>query len=246
MFQTPIHQNPEAFQAGECWEADHTCLDFFVRVQRGGKWTHDRPWLTCWMDRRSRRIVGWHIGFTPDSNAIRAAILNALHDEAVSDPRLRRDGQRQGLRVRSDRRTSCPASQHEQGRPRGVRAGMGGLLGQPGIEAHFNVPYNKDGKAASSGSCGPCTRRSTTPSFDSTGRSRSRFQTSTSADARPRDGPPDDRQGRREVRRVGRVVQPPRRSQHRRPVDSDGVTKISPAAFYESNLFRRSRLADPR
>lgn len=248
MFQTPIHQNPEAFQAGECWEADHTRLDFFVRVQRGGKWTHDRPWLTCWMDRRSRRIVGWHIGFNPDSNAIRAAILNALHDEAVSIPAYAvmdngKDfaSEAIGGLTKAQRRNMSKADREESERA------WGGLLGQLGIEAHFNVPYNKDGK-------GRVERlmRTVHQTFDNTFDSYRGSESIKVPDehvkqmlARVMDLPTIGKVGAKFAEWVEWYNH---RDDHNIEdlVDTDGVTKISPAAFYESNLFRRSRLADPK
>lgn len=247
-FATPIHQNPEAFQAGECWEADHTRLDFFVRVQRGGKWTFDRPWLTCWMDRRSRRIVGWHIGLNPDSEAIRAALLKAFRDEAVSIPAYAvmdngKDfaSEAIGGLTKAQRRNMSKADREQSERA------WGGLLGQLGIEAHFNVPYNKDGK-------GRVERlmRTVHQTFDNTFDS---YRGSESIKV------PDEH-----IKKIlSRVMELPtleratakfaewvewynHRDDHNIEdlTDQDGLTKISPAAFYKSNIFRRSRLADDK
>ena len=246
-FATPIHQNPDAFQAGECWEADHTRLDFFVRVQRGGKWTHDRPWLTCWMDRRSRRIVGWHIGLNPDSEAIRAALIRAFKDGmaipsyAVMDNGKDFASEAIGGLTKAQRRNMSKADREQAERA------WGGLLGQLGIEAHFNVPYNKDGK-------GRVERlmRTVHQTFDNTFDS---YRGSESIKV------PDEH-----IKKIlSRTMELPtleratakfaewvewynHRDEHNIEdlVDADGTTRISPAAFYEANIFRRSRLADDK
>jgi transposase InsO family protein len=247
-FQTPIHQDPDAFQAGECWEADHTELDFFIRVPQGGKWTHDRPWLTCWMDRRSRRIVGWHIGLTPDSEAIRAALLRAFRDESVSLPAYAvmdngKDfaSEAIGGLTKQQRRNLTKSEREESERA------WGGLLGQLGIEAHFNLPYNKDGK-------GRVERlmRTVHEDFDNTfhsyrGSDRVRVPEEhiKTVLANIMDLPTLDQV-------IAKFADWVRAYNHRDQhniedlLDTDGLTKISPAAFYESRLFRRSRLADPK
>jgi len=59
---------------GEMFCGDHRELDFFVKV--GGK--IQRPWLTAWMDLRSRLLVGWHLGLTPNSRTIALAFHHAV------------------------------------------------------------------------------------------------------------------------------------------------------------------------
>ena len=64
---------------GELWVGDHRELDVFVAGsdERGSKIF--RPWLTAWLDARSRACVGWHLALVPNSHtialALRAGIL---------------------------------------------------------------------------------------------------------------------------------------------------------------------------
>lgn len=66
---------------GEMWVGDHRELDVFVQgaVDAGGKLKVFRPWLTAWLDLRSRTCVGWHLDLVPNSHtialALRAGIL---------------------------------------------------------------------------------------------------------------------------------------------------------------------------
>lgn len=58
----------------EVYEIDHTRLDFIVVDEETGLEV-DRPWLTLVIDRFSRCIAGFYIGFEPPSHATVAAAL---------------------------------------------------------------------------------------------------------------------------------------------------------------------------
>lgn len=66
---------------GEMWVGDHREMDVFVQgaVDANGKKKVFRPWLTAWLDLRSRACVGWHVDLVPNSHtialALRAGIL---------------------------------------------------------------------------------------------------------------------------------------------------------------------------
>jgi putative transposase len=70
-----IHRDYLDLAVGEMWVGDHRVLDLFVTD--GGKTF--RPWLTAWMDLRSRTVVGWHLDWVPNAHtialALRAGIL---------------------------------------------------------------------------------------------------------------------------------------------------------------------------
>jgi putative transposase len=72
-----IERDSSALRSNEQWTADHHRLD--VMVLHNGK--HVRPWLTCFMDMRSRKIVGWLI-YAHDPNG--DVILAAFRDGCVS------------------------------------------------------------------------------------------------------------------------------------------------------------------
>ncbi len=66
-------------EPGKFYVTDHTQCDFWVEY----KGEQLRPWLTAVMDRRSRCVVGWHLGISPHQDAILAAFLMAFRDWAV-------------------------------------------------------------------------------------------------------------------------------------------------------------------
>lgn len=58
---------------------DHHIFDVFVKIPDGkGGWTYRRPWLTSWMDMRTRSLVGWCISFAPNSRTIAMALHHAI------------------------------------------------------------------------------------------------------------------------------------------------------------------------
>ena len=61
------------------WCGDHHIFDVFVKLPDGkGGWHFKRPWLTSWMDMRSRSFMGWCISFRPDSRTIAMALAHAI------------------------------------------------------------------------------------------------------------------------------------------------------------------------
>jgi len=68
-------------QPGERYVADHTPCDFWVDYK--GK--QIRPWLTAIEDERSRCIVGWYLGATPQSDSILAAMRMAFRNWAIPE-----------------------------------------------------------------------------------------------------------------------------------------------------------------
>ena len=57
------------------WVGDHHIFDVFVRAP-GGKIL--RPWLTAWMDMRSRSFMGWCISFQPNSDTIAYSLAHGI------------------------------------------------------------------------------------------------------------------------------------------------------------------------
>lgn len=146
--KAPLQQDPDAWAPGECWESDHCTLDFEVRVVRGDGWARTRPQLTTWFDRRTRRVMGWEISEQGNQGTIRQALLNALRDPDVSVPRIVWIDNGKDFMARSvggvtkqARRRATGAEQRE------IEATATGLLNMLGIEPHFAMPYNHDGKA---------------------------------------------------------------------------------------------------
>ena len=61
--------------AGDYWCADHHQLDVLIKGPNGRP---TAPWLTAWMDLRSRLFLGWVISFKPNSETVRLAFYRAV------------------------------------------------------------------------------------------------------------------------------------------------------------------------
>lgn len=146
-FSAPIQQDPEAWAAGQCWEGDHTELDFFCRVIRGGTWVADRPWLTAWLDRRSRRLMGWTISEGGNASTVRSALSMALADPEVSVPEVVWIDNGKDFAARSVGGQTKSQRRAKRTDPRSPEAVATGMLNMLGIEPHFAQPYNHNGKA---------------------------------------------------------------------------------------------------
>lgn len=67
--------------SNEMWCSDHHQLDVVIRLPDG---KHGRPWLTAWMDLRSRKIVGWRLfAHAPNTATILAAFRDAVGGHGV-------------------------------------------------------------------------------------------------------------------------------------------------------------------
>jgi putative transposase len=57
------------------WCGDHHIFDVFVKDFHGRP---RRPWVTAWMDMRTRSFMGWCISFKPNSGTIALALRHAI------------------------------------------------------------------------------------------------------------------------------------------------------------------------
>jgi len=76
-----IQTDPDSVEPGQVWVGDHS--EFNCKVFHRGKWS--RPWLTAWMDLRSRTIVGWHISFNPNQTTVLLAMKRAVEKYGPPD-----------------------------------------------------------------------------------------------------------------------------------------------------------------
>lgn len=85
--QAYTQRDYESISAGEVFVGDHHVFDLFINTGsvEKPKWT--RPWLTAWMDMRSRKLVGWTVNLSPCTDEIIAAFANATLDQAIGLPR---------------------------------------------------------------------------------------------------------------------------------------------------------------
>jgi len=74
-----ILRNYDEIPPNFMWCGDHHIFDVFVKLPDGkGGWSFKRPWLTSWLDMRSRSIMGWCISFAPNSRTIAMALSHAI------------------------------------------------------------------------------------------------------------------------------------------------------------------------
>ncbi len=65
-----VQTDPDSVEPGQVWVGDHHQFNCWVRYR--GRWV--RPWLTAWLDMRSRKLVGWHISASPNQTTIMLAM----------------------------------------------------------------------------------------------------------------------------------------------------------------------------
>lgn len=138
-------QDTEKFAAGRCWESDHTQMDMWVRYGD----LLIRPWLTVFKDWRTRRVVGFCLAPSPDSDTILAAFSHAIRDpanmggptEVVIDNGKDYDSYFWNGRTKSERRARILAKGYVD------TNWFQGLYGLMNIQVHFSLPYNPNGKS---------------------------------------------------------------------------------------------------
>jgi transposase InsO family protein len=138
-----IPQNPESWGAGELWIGDHKQLDMVCRWGKGVV----RPWLTTWMDWRTRKVVGWALSDNPNSTTILGALRHGLLEptnlggpaHVWIDNGRDYDAWLFHGQTKSQRQSKIKPNVDE-GR-------TAGILGKLQIEAHFARPYCPNGKA---------------------------------------------------------------------------------------------------
>ena len=85
--QTYTQRNMDLLPAGDTFVGDHHVFDLFVNTGTVEKPKWSRPWLTAWMDMRSRKLVGWTVNLSPCTDEIIAAFANAALDPSIGLPR---------------------------------------------------------------------------------------------------------------------------------------------------------------
>jgi putative transposase len=138
-----IQQPPEAWKAGELWIGDHKQLDLiclFGQVKL-------RPWLTTWMDWRTRRVTGWVLSDSPNSTTILGALRHGLMDPVNLggpgyvwiDNGKDYDAWVFHGQTKAERKKRIKPAVDE---PRST-----GIFNALKIEAHFSTPFNPNGKS---------------------------------------------------------------------------------------------------
>jgi transposase InsO family protein len=158
-FAHTMQQAKDSWAPMERWDGDHARLDFFVRVARGGrdggKFVAARPWLTCWLDWRTRTVVGYHLSLQPNASTIQLALLDGIRRMGSAIPHSvwidnGKDYQAASLHGLSKRQRRAQRDQASRlgGAYEWTREHAVGILARVGIaEIHFATPYNHNGKA---------------------------------------------------------------------------------------------------
>lgn len=113
--------------------ADHHEFDFLV-LWRGKP---VRPWLTAWMDMRSRYVVGWEISAAPNSDTIFLAFRNAVKGYGAPLEILIDNGKdfcAKGLAGKRRRKPKLDADFTES------------IMERLGIQVHWARPFNPQAK----------------------------------------------------------------------------------------------------
>ncbi len=143
-FLPTIQQDPERFRAGRCWVFDHTRMDVFIRA--GEKVF--RPWLTTAQDWRTRKIVGWCLTITPNSDTILLTLREGMLDadnmggpeDICFDNGKDFDSWFFDGRTKKQRRRKVENDWLSDSTFRGIFAALN-------IEPHFSIAYAPNGKA---------------------------------------------------------------------------------------------------
>jgi transposase InsO family protein len=143
-FLPTIQQDTERFAAGRCWVFDHTTMDLFVRA---GERVF-RPYLTTAQDWRTRKIVGWCLTYTPNSDSILMTLREGILDRSnmggpehiCFDNGKDFDAWFFDGRTKQQRRRKVQNDWLAESSFRGIFAEMK-------IEPHFSIAYAPNGKA---------------------------------------------------------------------------------------------------
>lgn len=138
-----IQQHAESWGAGELWIGDHKQLDVICRWKQ----SKVRPWLTAWMDWRTRKVCGYVLSANPDSSTIMAALAHGLRDKS-------NNGGPGAVWIDNGRDYSAWMFHGQTKAQRRAKIDVrideplaAGIFGWLQIEPHFALAYNPNGKA---------------------------------------------------------------------------------------------------
>lgn len=77
-FEPKCVRDFSSLAVGAWWVADHREFDVFVRLGDADGERIARPWLTAWLDLRSRTCVGWAVSLGPNSDTIACALRDGI------------------------------------------------------------------------------------------------------------------------------------------------------------------------
>jgi putative transposase len=150
-FAPYLAQHPEAWAARTLWQGDHAQLDLMVAHPTTGKPV--RPWLTAWLDWRTRRITGWCLSLNPDSSTILAALRHGLlhqREANMGGPDavwIDNGKDYDSYTFKGQTKAERQQVQKQVEQFRFDKTKTEGIFNLLGIEPHFSIPHNPNGKS---------------------------------------------------------------------------------------------------
>jgi len=129
------YNDPELI-SNRCWVSDHHQFDFWVQNPWTGKPV--RPWLTAWMDFRSRKMVGWLVHTNPNTDTVLAAFRHGVTRYGIPDELYLDNGK--------DYRNSTFAGGRKAFKVELEEERVRTLVSHLGVIPHFAIPYNARAK----------------------------------------------------------------------------------------------------
>lgn len=134
-----IQTDPDSVAPGQIWVGDHSQLNCWIRHR--GKWI--RPWVTAWLDMRSRCIVGFHLSASPNQTTILLAMKRAIEKYGPPDSVKIDNGK--------DYDSECWTGT-TKARRRALKAGyidkkmVAGIYAMMGVGISFSIKYHPQSK----------------------------------------------------------------------------------------------------
>lgn len=123
-----IERDYTSIKSNEWWTSDHHQFDVFVKD--GKKLV--RPWVTVFMDMRSRLALGWAVSTQPSQDTVLAAFARAVRRYGVPENVYFDNGKDYRSRL---------FVEYDEARVRGI-------MRELGVAPHFAKPYNAQAKPA--------------------------------------------------------------------------------------------------
>jgi hypothetical protein len=138
-----IAQGVESWRTGELWIGDHKQLDLVCSWRD----TLIRPWLTAWVDWRTRKVVGHVLSDCPNSSTILAAIRSGIKDPSNfgGPAQVRIDNGKDYDAWTFHGRTK--KMRRSRIGPRVNESAARGIFPLLQIAAHFATPFNPNSKS---------------------------------------------------------------------------------------------------
>ncbi len=134
-----IEKDFDSVEPGSVWIGDHHQCDCWIRHR--GKWL--RPWITVWMDMRSRALAGVKVTPAPNSTTILQAMRDGVERFGLPDIVVQDNGKDFDCQMF----TGVTKMQRITKQVRTDETLAAGLYAMMGMGVQFALPYNAQAKA---------------------------------------------------------------------------------------------------